>query len=157
MKIFCWNCRGVGNPATVRELKQLLVVNVPDVLFLCETKIHSNSFSRIRSICRMEGCMAINSEGKSGGIALMWKEGVKVDVQNFSNHHIDFLVTFDENDAIWFTGFYGQADPNLRNQSRDMLRRVKRTIKEGWIVGGDFNTIINNAEKEGGVESRENL
>ncbi|PPS16907.1 hypothetical protein GOBAR_AA03660 [Gossypium barbadense] len=105
----------------------------------------------------MEGCMAINSEGKSGGIALMWKEGVKVDVQNFSNHHIDFLVTFDENDAIWFTGFYGQADPNLRNQSRDMLRRVKRTIKEGWIVGGDFNTIIKNAEKEGGVESRENL
>ncbi|PPS05599.1 hypothetical protein GOBAR_AA15052 [Gossypium barbadense] len=31
-----------------------------------------------------------------------------------------------------------------------MLRRVKSTVKEGWIVGGgDFNTILNNAEKKG--------
>ncbi|XP_017614083.1 uncharacterized protein LOC108459248 [Gossypium arboreum] len=131
MKIFCWNCRGVGNPATVHELKQLLVANALNIVFLCETKIHSNGFSRIRSICKMEGCMAINSKGKSGGIALMWKEGVKVDVQNFSNHHIDSLVTVDENEVIRFTGFYGQADPNLRSQSWDMLRRVKRTVKEG--------------------------
>ncbi|KAK8302816.1 hypothetical protein V6Z12_D04G111000 [Gossypium hirsutum] len=100
MKILCWNCRGVGNPAIVRELKQLLVANVPDAVFLCETKIHSNSFSRIRSIYRMEGCMAVNSEGKSGGLALMWREGVKVDVQNFSNCHIDSLVTLDESDVF---------------------------------------------------------
>ncbi|KAK8359329.1 hypothetical protein V6Z12_A04G087900 [Gossypium hirsutum] len=157
MKIFCWNCRGVGNPATVHELKQLLVANALNIVFLCETKIHSNGFSRIRSMCKMEGCMAINSEGKSGGIPLIWKEGVKVDVQNFSNHHIDSLVTVDENEVIRFTGFYGQVDPNLRSQSWDMLRRVKRTVKEGWIVGGNFNAIINNIEKERGVESRENL
>ncbi|MFQ6636763.1 hypothetical protein Gotur_014105 [Gossypium turneri] len=37
MKIFSWNCRGVGNPVIVRELKQLLVANCPDVIFLCET------------------------------------------------------------------------------------------------------------------------
>ncbi|TYH28269.1 hypothetical protein ES288_A02G130600v1 [Gossypium darwinii] len=139
MKIFCWNCRGVGNPATVRELKQLLVANGPNIVFLCETKIHSNGLSRIQSMCRMESCMAINSEGKSGGLALMWKEGVKVNVQNFSNHHIDSLVTLDENEVIRFTGFYGQANLNVRNQLWDMLRRVKRTVNEGWIVRGDFN------------------
>ncbi|KAK8366946.1 hypothetical protein V6Z12_A02G152300 [Gossypium hirsutum] len=153
MKIFCSNCYGVGNPVTVRELKQLLFSNVPDVVFLCETKIHSNSLSRVRSIYRMEGFMAINSKGKSGGLTLMWMEGVKVDVQNFSNHQIDSLVTLDENSVIWFTGFYGQAKPNLWNQSWYMLRRVKRMVKEGWIVGGDFNAILNNTEKEGGVES----
>ncbi|KAH1114434.1 hypothetical protein J1N35_007812 [Gossypium stocksii] len=31
-----------------------------------------------------------------------------------------------------------------------MLRRVKGSLNEGWIVGGDFNAILNNAEKEGG-------
>ncbi|KAL1077791.1 hypothetical protein V6Z11_D10G119000, partial [Gossypium hirsutum] len=104
MKIFCWNCRGVGNLATVRELKQLLVANGPNVAFLCETKIHSNSFSRIHSIYRMKGCLPVSSEGKRGGLAL-------------------FV-------AIQFTSFYGQTNPTLRNLSWNMLRRVKRT-KEG--------------------------
>lgn len=31
-----------------------------------------------------------------------------------------------------------------------MLRRVERTIGEDWIVGGDFNAILNDAEKKGG-------
>ncbi|TYH38271.1 hypothetical protein ES332_D12G099000v1, partial [Gossypium tomentosum] len=103
------NCRGVGNPATVRELKQLLVANDPDIVFLCETKIHSNAFSRIRSTCRKEGCLAVCSEGRSGGLALMWREGVR--------------VTDGEN--LRFTGFYGQVDPRLRQHAWDMLRRVK--------------------------------
>ncbi|MBA0628423.1 hypothetical protein Godav_023148 [Gossypium davidsonii] len=72
--------RRVGNPVTVRDLKQLLVANSPDVAFPCETKIHSNSFSRIRSICRMEGCLPVSSEGKKGCLALLWREGVKVEV-----------------------------------------------------------------------------
>ncbi|MBA0864084.1 hypothetical protein Goshw_029759 [Gossypium schwendimanii] len=100
MKIFSWNCRGVGNPATVREMKQLLIANGPGVVFLYETKIHSNSFSRIRSIYRMEGCLAVSSGGKSGGLALLWREGVKVVVQNYSNYHIDSLITLDRSVVV---------------------------------------------------------
>ncbi|MBA0874615.1 hypothetical protein Goshw_019304, partial [Gossypium schwendimanii] len=119
MNIFCWNCRGVGNPATVRELKQLLVANTPNVIFLCEIKIQSNGLSRIRSRCRLEGCLAVNSDGKSGGLALLWRKGVT-------------------------------ADQTSKHLSWDILRRVKSTVKEGWIVGGDFNAILNNAEEDGG-------
>ncbi|TYJ37050.1 hypothetical protein E1A91_A05G349500v1, partial [Gossypium mustelinum] len=150
MKILCWNCRGAGNLATVRELKQLLAANVPDIVFLCETKIHSNGFHRIRTICRMEGCLAVDSEGKSGGLALLWKEGVNVSVQNYSKFHIDSLVSMDDGEKFRFTSFYGQTDPSLRQQSWDMLRRVKSMVNEGWIMGGDFNAILNNSEKEGG-------
>ncbi|KAK5802672.1 hypothetical protein PVK06_030285 [Gossypium arboreum] len=71
MKIFCWNCDGVGNPMTVRELKQLLVANNPDTVFLCETKVDSNKMSCIRNLCRTDGCLAINAIGKSGGLAML--------------------------------------------------------------------------------------
>ncbi|KAK8299706.1 hypothetical protein V6Z12_D05G339400 [Gossypium hirsutum] len=97
MKIFCWNCRGVGNPATVRELKQLLVANGPDIVFLCETFILMRFFS--------------------GGLAVMWREGVRVTM-------------------LRFTGFYGQADPRLRQNAWDMPRRVKSRNNERWIEGG---------------------
>ncbi|KAL1151419.1 hypothetical protein V6Z11_A09G040500 [Gossypium hirsutum] len=136
MKILSWNCRGVGNPATVRELKQLLVANIPDIVFLCETKIKSNGFNRIRTLCRMEGCLA--------------REGVNVSIQTYSKFHIDKLVRFEDADVFRFTGFYGQTDPNLRQQAWNMLRRVSDKVNEGWIVGGDFNAILNESEKEGG-------
>ncbi|KAK5833737.1 hypothetical protein PVK06_017591 [Gossypium arboreum] len=133
MKILSWNYRGVGNPATVRELKQLLVANVPDIVFLCETKISSNGFHRIRNMCKMKGCLAVSLEGKSGDLALLWRDIMNVSAQNYLKYHIDSLT-----------------DPSLRQQSWDILRRVKSKVDEGWIVGGDFNTILNCSEKEGG-------
>ncbi|KAL1162661.1 hypothetical protein V6Z11_A07G217700 [Gossypium hirsutum] len=87
----------------------------------------------------MEGCLAVDSEGKSGGLALLWKEGVNVSVQNYSKFHIESFVSMDDGEKF-----------SLRQQSWDMLRRVKSMVNEGWIVGGDFNTILNNSEKEGG-------
>ncbi|KAA3470588.1 reverse transcriptase [Gossypium australe] len=41
------------------------------------------------------------------------------------------------------------ADPNLKSRSWDILRTVGRLVREDWIVGGDFNAIIDEAEKEG--------
>ncbi|TYH15526.1 hypothetical protein ES288_A05G048900v1 [Gossypium darwinii] len=150
MKFLSWNCRGVGNPATVRELKQLLVANVPDIIFLCETKINSNGFHRIRSLCRMEGCLAMDSDGKSGGLALLWRDGINVSIQNYSKFHIDSLVRLEDDVVLRFTGFYGQSDPSSRLQAWNMLRRVHCSVNEGWIIGGDFNAILNDSEKEGG-------
>ncbi|KAK8351680.1 hypothetical protein V6Z11_A05G048900 [Gossypium hirsutum] len=150
MKFLSWNCRGVGNPATVRELKQLLVANVPDIVFLCETKINSNGFHRIRSLCRMEGCLAMDSDGKSGGLALLWRDGINVSIQNYSKFHIDSLVRLEDDVVLRFTGFYGQSDPSSRLQAWNMLRRVHCSVNEGWIIGGDFNAILNDSEKEGG-------
>ena len=41
MRLLCWNCRGLGNPYTVRELLLLNKEQVPSVLFLSETRLDS--------------------------------------------------------------------------------------------------------------------
>ncbi|TYH01219.1 hypothetical protein ES288_A09G040200v1 [Gossypium darwinii] len=150
MKIICWNCRGVGNPATVRDLKQLLVAIDPDIIFLCETKVSANRFDFVRRRCRMEGCLAVNAEGKSGGLVMMWKESKKVEIQTYSSNHIDALVHMKNESPIRFTGFYGNADLNRRQNSWNMLKRVGQTVTGKWIIGGDFNAILVEAEKDGG-------
>ncbi|KAA3485063.1 reverse transcriptase [Gossypium australe] len=140
----------MGNPATVREFKQLLVANAPDIVFLSETKININSITRVSSLCRMEGCLVVRSEGKSGGLAMMWKEGTKVSIQSYSKFHVDSLVGMDEGKELRFTGFYGHSNLGLRKQACDMLRSIKSRTKEGWMIGGDFKDILNEAEKDGG-------
>ena len=37
MSIFCWNCRGLGNPRTICFLKDLIVQKKPLIVFLCKT------------------------------------------------------------------------------------------------------------------------
>lgn len=102
--------------------------------------------------------MVVSSEGKSGGLALMLREEVKVTVQNYSKYHIHLLASLDDGEVFRFTRFYGQADPNLRKESWDMLRRVKSMVKDGQIVGGETlmpsSIILRRTE---GVKSREAL
>ncbi|KAB1671577.1 hypothetical protein [Gossypium barbadense] len=150
MKFMCWNCRGLGNPAKLRELKQLFAASNPDLTFLSKTKMSANDFRRVQNKCRMQNGLAVNSEGRSGGLTLMWRDGMNVSIQNYSKHHIDSMVKLENNKIIKVTGFYGHANPNLRSSSWDILRRVGESVREEWIVGGDFNAILNDAEKEGG-------
>ncbi|KAK5775685.1 hypothetical protein PVK06_043607 [Gossypium arboreum] len=48
------------------------------------------------------------------------------------------------------TGFYGHVNQNLRSNSWDRLRKVGDSVREDWVVGGDFNAILNDTKKEGG-------
>ncbi|KAK8264701.1 hypothetical protein V6Z12_D12G127100, partial [Gossypium hirsutum] len=150
MKFLSWNCRGLGNSAKIRKLKQLLAVNNPDIIFLSETKMSATDFRRVQNNCRLQNGLAVNSEGRSGGLALMWRDGMNVSIQNYSKHHIDSMVRLENNKTIRVTGFYGHANPNRRRSSWDILRRVGESVREEWVIGGDFNAILNDAEKEGG-------
>lgn len=38
MRVLVWNCRGVGSPLTIPQLKELSKLHSPGVVFLAETK-----------------------------------------------------------------------------------------------------------------------
>ncbi|PPS07755.1 hypothetical protein GOBAR_AA12887 [Gossypium barbadense] len=96
--------------------------------------MNGNDFRRVQNKCRLQNGLTVNSEGRSGGLALMWKEGTKVSIQSFSKHHIDSIVNLENNKNMRVTGFYGHANPSFRNSSWDILRRVG-DLKEGGRRG----------------------
>ncbi|MBA0672225.1 hypothetical protein Goklo_024626 [Gossypium klotzschianum] len=114
-----------------------------DVLRPLRRVVHLVGSEGIETVC------PINSEGHSGGLAMLWKDGVNLTIQNYSSHHIDSLVCMESHNNIRFMGFYGHADPNLRSRPWDILRMVRISVREDWIVGGDFNAMTYEAEKEG--------
>jgi hypothetical protein len=83
-----------------------------------------------------------------GGILLAWKGSVcttlavKIDV---------FLVSvwFEQSDASpwWFIGVYGHQSDALKIQFLQELHHIRQACLGPWIVGGDFNLIYSEEDK----------
>jgi exonuclease III len=70
MSILSWNCRGLGNPRTVRDLHRLVKEKHPSLVFLMETKLQAHRFKAIRVWLGFQNVFIVDSMGRSGGLAL---------------------------------------------------------------------------------------
>ena len=52
----------------------------PIIVFLRETKLNRDWMNKVKDKCNMKQGLIVPSEGKSGGLALLWKEEIKVEV-----------------------------------------------------------------------------
>ena len=76
MRTMCWNCRGIGNPATVRELRDLVEASAPSVLCIVETQIAKNRVEGLAASLGFDSSFAVASSGRSGGLCIFWKSTV---------------------------------------------------------------------------------
>jgi hypothetical protein len=62
----------------------------------------------------------VDSVGRSGGLVLLWKEDVNLNIQNYSRRHINALVKMGGGDLEWkFTCFMAiQKLPSERSHGR---------------------------------------
>lgn len=88
-----WNCRGgLGNTSAVCALKELIIANRHDIIFLCETLIHVNKVKEIKVQFGNEGCVSTDKLGQSNGLAAIWNNTFSISITGFSSHFIDMDV-----------------------------------------------------------------
>lgn len=83
----------MGNPLTIRQLKEVCNLYSPEVVFLTETKNKKEKLEKIKKIVRMELEVLVEPVGTSGGEGLFVKPGVKVEVVESSRGMMDVRVT----------------------------------------------------------------
>ncbi|KAL9413536.1 hypothetical protein AB3S75_042093 [Citrus x aurantiifolia] len=93
MKVLSWNVRGLGNPRTRLELKKILQMHRPQILFLCETKLRSGQINKECRNLNFENGFGVGRDGMSGGVTMFWDADVQVEITSYSNHHIDAVVS----------------------------------------------------------------
>jgi hypothetical protein len=55
--------------------------------------------------------------GRNGGLALFWRGEVTLEIQNYSNRHIDAVIKEPRGDFLWkLTGFYGNPETAKREE-----------------------------------------
>ena len=114
MRTLSWNCRGIGDPAMVRELRELIRECASSVVCLMETQISKQRVEGLTHSLGFEGGFAVASSGRSGGLGIFWRHGLDVRIKNDSRYHIDAWVSEPGNEDWRLTCFYGEANRSLR-------------------------------------------
>ncbi|XP_059431636.1 uncharacterized protein LOC132165159 [Corylus avellana] len=157
MNIISWNCRGLGNLRTVHDLCRMVKEKRPSMVFLMETKLRKVKMEVIRYKLGFSNLFVVDCVGKSGGLALLWGDDVVVDIQNYSQRHINGIIQSPNSNVQWkLTGFYGHPEVTKRHEAWELLKVLSRLPPTPWICIGDFNEVISNAEKWGGSSRSSN-
>ena len=147
-----WNCQGLGNPRSVGALRNIVRRWDPEVVFLSETKIRVAGMKRIKMKLGFVNGLYVQSQRKSGGLALFWRKDVNLEIKSYSRHHIDAVVAKERSGFKWrLTGFYGHPETHQRKESWRYLDTLNLQFNLPWLCFGDFNEIISGDEKRGGA------
>ncbi|XP_071900933.1 uncharacterized protein [Coffea arabica] len=156
MRVQVWNCQGVGSPLTIFQLREVNNLFSPSMVFLSETKNRTIYMKKVKNILRFDEMVVVETMNKAGGLALLWKEEVKVLQVLKTAFTIEaHVVDLENNYDWWFVGIYASCDNHIRKQQWKVIERRKSLWGERWILAGDFNDIISNEEKWGGIYRQE--
>ncbi|KAG2706415.1 hypothetical protein I3760_05G103200 [Carya illinoinensis] len=150
MKCLSWNLRGLGNPRSIRTLRDLITKEAPDLFFWQKMKIKARQVEFCKFKFGFSNCFGVDCVGRSGGLVLFWKDELNLSIINYTHHHIHAIVTDCNGKECLITGVYGHPDRNMRMEVWRVLKTLGRGVNIPWLVFGDFNEILDNFEKYGG-------
>ena len=77
------------------------------VCFLMETRLDKRGFEKQYKNLPLPNKLIVKKPDGGGGLALLWKREVAVDVINFTKNHILAKVVEEDGFAWFLTEFYG--------------------------------------------------
>ncbi|XP_071928211.1 uncharacterized protein [Coffea arabica] len=135
MKVLVWNCRGVGGPLTIFQLKEVINLHFPSVVFLAETKNQKTIIEKVQKQLKFDNCCVVNSNGKAGGLAMVWKEDIEVISIDQGTFFIGMkMKDSDSGCEWWLVGVYASTDENTRKwegegEVKERLDRYLANVK----------------------------
>ena len=85
-----------------------------------------------------------------GGLLLIWKKDIEVSVTNATQNYIDTMISH-KGISFQSTFVYGEPDQAKRFAVWNEITTLHPAGDGAWFLTGDFNEIIDNGEKSGGV------
>lgn len=92
----------------------------------------------------------IGARGKAGGICLLWSNDLDVSVVEFDSRTVAISV-HDESCTWTLIGFYGSPYYAKWRNTQGNLNALLQSLNSPWLCFGDFNCVVEEAEKEGGI------
>jgi hypothetical protein len=134
-------------------VRALLVIQArikPDVLFLSEAHLCKVKAESLRRRLGFDEMLVAVSDGRSGGLVLLWNKDITVTSKKVEKNFIDIHINENGESGWRLTGSYGEPSSDKKYLSWEYIRSLHDDIDLPWILMGDFNEILYSSEKEGG-------
>ena len=118
------------------------------MFFMFETHLDRVKAEKLKRRLGCDYFLINESEGRSGGLLMMWRKEISVTCKGVSQYYID--VEIQGNEAWRLTGIYGEPRWDRKHVTWDTLRSLHDNTATPWLVLGDFSEILFHHEKEGG-------
>ncbi|XP_074283346.1 uncharacterized protein LOC141607895 [Silene latifolia] len=156
MKIFCWNCRGLGaaDDPTIPFLLRSARQYHPPILFLQETLTTIAQASSRTPCLGLPNFCGVDSIGRSGGLLLRWDNSVVLTPISLDPHYIFCNIAISKppckNHVMYVLFIYGEARFEYR---QSLWNRITALISgvTPLLLMGDFNQIELFSDKLGGT------
>ncbi|KAK6149686.1 hypothetical protein DH2020_017211 [Rehmannia glutinosa] len=127
----------------------------PTVTFLMETKLETTEMKQICEKLGYSNFYIVDCDkshgGRRGGLCLMWKESINLQVQLANPHVIDTVISIPHTQSKWrLSGIYGWPEDSQKCHTWQLIRDIRGNNNTPWLCMGDFNEILYHSEKVGG-------
>ncbi|XP_072071864.1 uncharacterized protein [Arachis hypogaea] len=150
MKTLAWNCRSLGRPLIIHNLKEICQSHSLEIVSISETKNQSRVVAAKLRSCGYNNFHIINPNGVARGLALAWKDCTDVHVLSANEFFIAASVNDPSRNEVW--GLLGvhlsYSDSSRASQFADISTIIQQ-FRSKVVVMGDFNAITSQSEKEG--------
>ncbi|KAL5569506.1 hypothetical protein UlMin_026081 [Ulmus minor] len=152
MIFLAWNCKGMGQPSAIRELRALVRSSNPDCILLKEAKVNYGTMQTIIQHLHFLNHVYEPPVGLSGGLCVAWRDCIEMEPVSVNKHIISLLVFSTPGSAPWLvSAVYG---PNSSVDKRLFWENIHHDtdfFTGAWLIIGDFNTIWNNGDHSSGT------
>lgn len=127
----------------------------PAILFLNKTRNSESIVLREIGKLKFENsCLFSPITPGGGGLALCWNQEVQIVIVDKTISFIDTRATY-KGTSFFATFIYGDPDKSKRKEVWNRLSKLAEARDEAWFITGDFNDILNEEEKTGGLARTE--
>jgi hypothetical protein len=109
----------------------------PNLVFLMETKLLQRKTICLKAKLGFDQIFVVDCKGRSGGLILLWRSTLQVEIQNYSRRHVNAVITPSTGSAWKLTRFYGHPEAAKRAEAWSLLRYLSKLNPEPWLCVGD--------------------
>ncbi|XP_031127770.1 uncharacterized protein LOC116029866 [Ipomoea triloba] len=146
MACLVWNCQGAASRSFKRALSFLSLTHKPLIACLLEPKVSSSHANTICSSLGYEEWVRVEAVGFSGGIWVLWKDSINIEVIDTHPQFITLQVHHAELGVWRLSVIYGSPNPYLKRKLFADLTTNTSDYQGPWLLAGDFNAATSREE-----------
>ena len=148
--IVVWNPRGLNAAIRGTIVRSVVDDAVASVVCLVESKLANvDTFAVMRVLGpRFDSFVALPAVGTAGGIVVAWQsDRVSVTRSQVDSFSVTITLAFEGGEPWSLTTVYGPTQEPLKIPFLEELRAIRAAFPGPWAVTGDFNMILDAADK----------